>query len=273
VVGAAAAIELTIFRHGPGGTLGMVGTVLLVVGGTIVALLAIRSARRSETSHAKAWAWLLCGAVAYFALASLVAEPLYEHGSFALGAPRTVTARRQIERAEANLERIASHRAASGYTDDQRWLIAVDRSQIDAARADLAYAKAVKESEQVYPQYPAGGEPGAYQQHILQLVDAVRLRRRQQGFPVVEPLPGYYLLPSAYAKRISVAQAQVAGAELQVKLCASGSAAGYRGLTTPAEIEGCRHDWMREARRHQDTIDYNQGLLDFERKAIATVAP
>ncbi len=273
VAGAAAAFELTIFRHGPGGTLGVVGTVLLVVGGAVAALLAIRSAHNLDPEHAKVWTWLLCGSLVYFFLASLLAEPLYQSGTFALGAPRSVTARRQIQRAEADIERIRGQRAPSGYTDDQRWLIAVDRSAIKAAEADLKYAGAVKDSEQVYPQYPSGGEPGPYQKHILQLVDWAKARRQAQGYPVYEPLPGYLLLPSAYYKRIRVAEGYAAGAKQEAKLCASGTAAGYRGITTPESIKTCQDDWLREAQRHQDAVDYNQQWLDFERKAIATVAP
>jgi len=273
LAGAAAAIELTIFRHGAGGTLGVIGTALLLAGGTIVALLAIRTARKSDASHAKAWAWLLCGAIVYFVLASLVAEPLYERGTFALGAPRSVTARRQIDTAEAHIERITGKRAATGFTDDQRWLIAIDRSEIKAAKADLAYANGVKDSDQVYPQYSSGGEPGPYQQHIQQLVDSVKARRQAQGYPVFDPLPSYLLLPSAYAKRIKAEGSFVAGALQQAKLCASGTAAGYRGITAPTAVTACEHDWQREAKRHQDALDYNQQLLDFERKSFASVAP
>ena len=273
LAGAAAAFELTIFRHGPGGMLGTVGTVLLVAGGALAALLTIRTVRTLDVGHAKTWTWLLFGSVVYFALASLVAEPLYQSGIFALGAPRTVTAQRQIDRAEADLARIKAQRAPSGYTADQRWSIAVDRSEIKAAQADLVYARAVKDSEQVYPQYPAGGEPGPYLKHIDQLVDWAKARRQAQGYPVYEPLPAYLLLPSAYAKRIAVAQSQLAGAKAQVALCAGGTAAGYRGIDTPQAIKSCQNDWQQEAQQHQEAIGHDQQSLDLERKAIATVSP
>jgi hypothetical protein len=273
IAGAAAAFELTIFRHGPGGTLGTIGTVLLAAGGAIAALLTIRSSRKMDAGHAKAWTRLLYGALVYFFLASLIAEPLYQSGIFALGAPRTVTAQRQIDRAEADIERIRAQRGPNGYTEDQRWLIAVDRSAIKAAQADLVYAHAVKDSDQVYPQYPTGGEPGPYLKHLNQLVDWAVARRQAQGYPVYEPLPQYLLLPSAYAKRIALGKAQTAGAKAQVPLCELGTAAGYRGINTAQAVQNCQEDWLREAQRHQDTVDYNQQLLDYERKAIATVAP
>jgi hypothetical protein len=273
IAGAAAAFELTIFRHGLGGMLGLLGTVLLVAGGALAALLTIRSVRNLEVGHAKAWTWLLYGAIVYFILASLVAEPLYESGTFALGAPRAVTAQRQIDAAEADIARIAKQRGASGYTDDQRWSIAVDRSVIKSAQADLVYARAVKDSEQVYPQYPVGGEPAPYLAHINRLVDWAKAHRQAQGYPVYEPLPAYLLLPSAYLERIKTSESYVAGAKAQAALCASGTASGYSGITTPEAIKTCRDDWLHQAKQRQDAIDGDRKQLDLERKAIATVAP
>ncbi|MFY9779678.1 MAG: hypothetical protein WAJ85_04095 [Candidatus Baltobacteraceae bacterium] len=273
IAGAAAAFELTIFRHGLGGSLGTLGTVLLVAGGTLAALLTIRSVPNLSPEHARAWTWLLFASLVYFALASLIAEPLYESGTFALGAPRTVTAQRQIDRAQADIERIAKGRAPSGYTEDQRWSIAVDRSEIKSAQADLVYARAVKDNEQVYPQYPVGGEPAPYLQHLRRLVDWAKAHRQAQGYPVYEPLPAYLLAPSAYAARIAAARSQAAGAKAQIALCASGSAAGYRGISAPEAIKGCQDDWLHEAQQHEASAASDQKLLDFERKALASVAP
>jgi hypothetical protein len=272
IAGALAAIELAIFRHGAGGKFGLLATATLVLGVIVVALIAISFVRRENEERAKQWTWFLAGSVIYFILASFVADLFYVRGAFALGAPRTVTAQRQVDSAKARLALVQSQRG-TGYTEDQRWAIAVEESLIKAGETDLAYAKAVPESEQIYPQYPTGGEPGVYMKHLRGLVDTAKERRAQQGYPVVEPLPGYLPSPSTLEARIARAKSLAAGAEAQVPLCKLGTAAGYPKVTTAADIKGCEQDWHEQAVRHMDAVSYDQNELQYERERIANIAP
>jgi hypothetical protein len=271
--GALAAIELAIFRHGAGAKFGLLATGTLVLGFVVVALIAIGFVKRENEQHAKTWTTVLAGAVGYFLLASVVADQFYSRGAFALGAPRTVTAQRQIESAKARLDLVRGQRGPSGYTDDQRWAIAVEESLIKAGETDLAYAKAVPENEQIYPQYPTGGEPGVYMKHLRGLVDNAKDRRAKQGYPVFEPLPGYLPAPSTLEARIARAKSLAAGADAQVPLCKTGKAAGYPAIKTPSDVASCEQDWHNEALRHMDGVEYDQKQLDFEHEAIAKIAP
>lgn len=273
IAGALAAIELAIFRHGVGGKYGLLATVTLVAGAVVVAMIAIGFVRRESPEHAKVWTKFLGGAVLYFLVASVVADMFYVRGAFALGAPRTVTAQRQVEAAKARLNALASERRPSGYTDDQRWAIAVNESLVKAGETDLAYAKAVPEHEQIYPQYPTGGEPGPYMKHVRSLVDGAKAQRAAQGYPVSEPLPGYLPQPSLLESRIARAKSLAAGAEAQVPLCKSGKAAGYPNVTTAVDIKGCEQDWHDQAVRHLDSVAYDQQQLDYERERFAYVKP
>jgi hypothetical protein len=269
--GALAAIELAIFRHGAGSKFGLLATGVLVVGVVIVAMIAIGFVRRENERAAKAWTMFLGGALVYFLFASVVADWFYTRGAFALGAPRTVTAQRQVDAAKARLDRLAGERGVNGYTEDQRWAIAVNQSLIKAGETDLAYAKAVPESEQIYPQYPTGDEVGGYADHVKWLVDQAKERRAKQGYPVSEPLPGYLKAPSLLESRIARAKSLAAGAEAQVPLCKSGRAAGYPRISTPVDVKGCEEDWHNQALRHMDNVARDQRQLDFEREAFANI--
>jgi hypothetical protein len=269
--GALAAIELAIFRHGAGSRFGLLATAVLVIGVIIVSLIAIGFVKRENEKSAKTWTVFLAASVAYFLVASVIADQFYLRGAFALGAPRSVTAQRQLESAQARLNTVESERGPGGYTEDQRWAIAVERSLIKAAEVDLAYAKAVPESEQIYPQYPTGGEVGGYMKHLRWLVDQAKERRAKQGYPVFEPLPGYLPAPSTLEARIARAQSLAAGAEAQVPLCKTGKARGYPAVKLPADIKGCEEDWHNEALRHLDGVATDQNQLDFERERLAKV--
>jgi hypothetical protein len=273
LAGALAAIELAIFRHGAGGKYGLLATAVLVAGAVVVALIAIGFVRRENEERAKFWTKFLAGTLVYFAIASVIADQFYTRGAFALGAPRLVTAQRQVEAAKARLEVLTGSRRPSGYTEDQRWAIAVNESLIKAGETDLAYAKAVPEGEQIYPEYPTGGEPGVYMKHLRSLVDSAKARRAAQGYPVSEPLPGYLPAPSLLEARIAHAKSLAAGAEAQVPLCKLGRAAGYPAVKTEADIKGCESDWHDQAVRHMDAVSYDQQQLDFEREAFSKIAP
>lgn len=273
LAGALAAIELAIFRHGAGGKYGLLATAVLVAGAVVVALIAIGFVRRENEERAKFWTMFLGGTLIYFLIASVIADQFYTRGAFALGAPRSVTAERQIEAAKARLEVLTGSRQPSGYTEDQRWAIAVNESLVKAGETDLAYAKAVPESEQIYPQYPTGGEPGVYMKHLRSLVDGAKQRRAAQGYPVSEPLPGYLAAPSVLEARIARAKSLAAGADAQVPLCKLGRAAGYPAVKTDVDIKGCESDWHDQAVKHMDAVSYDQQQLDYEREAFSKVAP
>ncbi len=273
LLGAAASIELAIFRHGAGARYGWLATLFLLGGATIVGFVAINLFKQTGEIDAKLWTKVLIGGLIYFGIASLVAEQLYSQGVFALGAPRTVTAQRQIDRAKASLAEVAANRGPSGYTEDQRWAIAVDQSLVKAGETDLAYAKAVPDSDQVYPQYLTGDEPGGYQEHLRGLIQRAKDIRAKQGYPVSEPLPGYLPAPSFLESRIARAQSLAAGAEAQVPLCKLGRAAGYPNVRTAADAKECEQDWHAQSLKHLDSVARDQKELDFEREAIAKIAP
>jgi hypothetical protein len=271
--GALASIELAIFRHGIGAKFGLLATITLVAGTTVIGLLAISFVRREDPQRAKAWTLMLGGSVLYFVIVSVLADQFYMRGAFAFGAPRTITAQREIDEARGRLMILASERRPAGYSADQRWAIAVNQSLIKAGETDLAYAKVVPESEQVYPRYPTGDEPGPNMKHLHDLVDRAEQARAKQGYPVSEPLPGYLPLPSTLEARIARAHALAAGAEAQVPLCKSGRAAGYANIRTQADVKACEKDWHDESLKHLDAVAYDQQILDFETKSIAKIAP